>query len=201
MIKQTFYNLPPAKKERIINAIKNEFDRVPINKVSINSIIQEAKISRGSFYQYFDDKDDLFEIIAIEINDSIKDIFIEYLLKNKGDIFDTFKDFHNSMLNNYDEHSIKKHFDKFMPINSLNAKSIFDKLDAGMDKNKDLFIRNINTSKLTVKSIPQLDALFDMMLMILRTSFKEFVIDKKPAEAVTEEFNTKMNILRQGCIK
>ena len=62
MIKQTFYNLPETKRERIYQAIKTEFDRVPLDKISINSIIKEANISRGSFYQYFESKEDLLRV-------------------------------------------------------------------------------------------------------------------------------------------
>ena len=34
MIKQTFYNLPETKRERIYQAIKAEFDRVPLDKIN-----------------------------------------------------------------------------------------------------------------------------------------------------------------------
>ncbi|MGN1132683.1 MAG: TetR/AcrR family transcriptional regulator, partial [Ruminococcus sp.] len=54
MIKKTFYNLPQAKQDRILASIKKEFDKAPLDKISINSIIKDAGISRGSFYQYFD---------------------------------------------------------------------------------------------------------------------------------------------------
>ena len=64
MIKKTFYNLPEEKRQRIIDAIMNEFSGSPSEKVSINRIIKEANISRGSFYQYFDDKVDLVEILT-----------------------------------------------------------------------------------------------------------------------------------------
>ena len=42
-----------------MNAIMHELMRVPFSEISINKIIHEANISRGSFYQYFNDKYDL----------------------------------------------------------------------------------------------------------------------------------------------
>ena len=55
MIKSTFYNLPEEKRQRITDAIFNEFAGSSGERVSINNIIKNANISRGSFYQYFDD--------------------------------------------------------------------------------------------------------------------------------------------------
>ena len=59
----TFFNLPPPKRERLLRAAEAEFVRKPFNEVSINRIIQAAEIPRGSFYQYFEDKKDLFRYI------------------------------------------------------------------------------------------------------------------------------------------
>lgn len=60
MIKQTYYNLPKDKKERILKAIISEIDKYNFEDISINRIVHSANISRGSFYQYFDNKTDLF---------------------------------------------------------------------------------------------------------------------------------------------
>ena len=59
----TFFNLPPPKRERLLRAAVSEFVQKPFNEVSINRIIQAAEIPRGSFYQYFEDKMDLFRYI------------------------------------------------------------------------------------------------------------------------------------------
>lgn len=59
----TFFNLPPPKREKLLQAAVTEFARRPFGEVSINRIIQAAEIPRGSFYQYFSDKTDLFRYI------------------------------------------------------------------------------------------------------------------------------------------
>ena len=56
MIKQTYYNLPKDKKERILKAIISEIDKYNFEDISINRIVHTAKISRGSFYQYFENR-------------------------------------------------------------------------------------------------------------------------------------------------
>lgn len=63
MPKDTFLNLSEDKKNKIINAAKKEFSRVPIEEASIKNIVEEAEIARGSFYQYFESKEDLLKYI------------------------------------------------------------------------------------------------------------------------------------------
>ena len=62
MPKETFLKLPEEKKQKIIKAAKKEFERVPIEEVSIKNIVENAEIARGSFYQYFESKEDLLRI-------------------------------------------------------------------------------------------------------------------------------------------
>jgi AcrR family transcriptional regulator len=57
---QTFTNLPAEKRIRIIQAAKEEFSQYSFYDTSINRIIKEAQIPRGSFYRYFENKEDLF---------------------------------------------------------------------------------------------------------------------------------------------
>lgn len=62
MIHSTFERLPEEKKDRILQAARAEFIHNPYEKTSINRILAEAGIPKGSFYQYFDDKSDLFSL-------------------------------------------------------------------------------------------------------------------------------------------
>lgn len=57
---QTFFDLSEEKRNRILSAARKVFVSVPYEKVTIQSIIEAADIPRGSFYQYFADKDDLY---------------------------------------------------------------------------------------------------------------------------------------------
>lgn len=59
----TFFNLPVSKRERLLDAAVAEFAQKPFDAVSINRIIHAAGIPRGSFYQYFEDKTDLFRYV------------------------------------------------------------------------------------------------------------------------------------------
>ena len=54
MPKATFFRLPKAKQQRLMDAAYQEFARAPFNEASISNIIKQAGIPRGSYYQYFD---------------------------------------------------------------------------------------------------------------------------------------------------
>lgn len=91
MPKSTFYNLSNAKKEVILCALKKEFELNPISEASVSGIVKRAGISRGSFYQYFEDiEDGFFTILELEIVE-IHDIFIKLMIKEKGNLFSTLK--------------------------------------------------------------------------------------------------------------
>ena len=60
MPKSTFYNLSDEKKSRIFDAALNEFSTRKFSEASLNRILKNAGIPKGSFYQYFENKEDLY---------------------------------------------------------------------------------------------------------------------------------------------
>ncbi|CAM2873049.1 TetR/AcrR family transcriptional regulator [Actinomyces slackii] len=56
----TFANLPEPKRRRIIEALKAEFASRPYSRASVDRIAAAAGVSKGSFYQYFHDKEDAY---------------------------------------------------------------------------------------------------------------------------------------------
>lgn len=71
MIHATFERLPEEKKDRILQAARAEFIRFPYEKSSINRILAEAEVPKGSFYQYFDDKSDLFSLCIFSVYEKL----------------------------------------------------------------------------------------------------------------------------------
>jgi AcrR family transcriptional regulator len=57
---RTFLNLPLSKQERIILEAVKEFGEKGYRSASINSMVKELGIAKGSIYQYFGDKSGLF---------------------------------------------------------------------------------------------------------------------------------------------
>ena len=67
---KTFFNLNRDKQDRIMKAAVDTFANDYYSSVKLSDIIRSSKIPRGSFYQYFDDKKDIyvymFDLIAQE---------------------------------------------------------------------------------------------------------------------------------------
>jgi AcrR family transcriptional regulator len=64
MPKQTWYNLPAPKQERVLRAAMAEFGAEGFSQGSLNVIAREAGVAKGSLFQYFDDKLDLFRHVC-----------------------------------------------------------------------------------------------------------------------------------------
>lgn len=82
-----FLKLKEEKKHAILEAAVHEFSRVPYSLASINQIIKEADISRGSFYTYFEDKDDLMRFILQGFRDNFQNRIYHLLEQEGGDPF------------------------------------------------------------------------------------------------------------------
>ncbi len=56
----TFLNLPPEKRQRIIDAALTEFADRGYEQASVNAMVAASGIAKGSLYQYFTDKQGIF---------------------------------------------------------------------------------------------------------------------------------------------
>ncbi len=88
MATERFLKLSQDKKDRILQAARHEFARVPFEDASINQIIREAGISRGSFYTYFEDKMDLLHYVFRDEGMKNEQYFRELLLRKQGNYWE-----------------------------------------------------------------------------------------------------------------
>ena len=81
-----FIHLSEKKKEMIREAAVQEFIRVSPEQASINQIVRNAEISRGSFYTYFEDKEDLMRYVFEDLIRQVRE-FCKNLLRDSGGDF------------------------------------------------------------------------------------------------------------------
>jgi AcrR family transcriptional regulator len=100
MPKETFLNLPLEKQEKVIRAAISEFLKHGFEKGNVADIAKNAEVAKGSIYQYFENKRELFlyavrwsiELFANKYGKSIEtksmdtDIF-DFFYKNAKDIW------------------------------------------------------------------------------------------------------------------
>lgn len=95
MPKQTFFNLPQEKRRKIEDAALDEFAGYGFEGSNMNRIVEAAGIAKGSFYQYFENKKDLYfhliEAAGQEKLDMIQPVLDDYrqhtFAHNLGEIF------------------------------------------------------------------------------------------------------------------
>jgi len=86
--KDTFYNLPADKRALICQVAMAEFAEYEYELASINRIVNKSGISKGSFYQYFENKKELF-LYLIQLGTEEKIKYISPVMGNpeEHDIF------------------------------------------------------------------------------------------------------------------
>jgi AcrR family transcriptional regulator len=75
----TWDNLDADRRERVLQAAMAEFGRHGYSGGSLNVIAREAGVAKGSLFQYFDDKFDLFSHVAEQTSLRIYAVLSPYL--------------------------------------------------------------------------------------------------------------------------
>lgn len=200
---ETFMKLPEEKKNKILQAAKEEFTRVPFEQTSIKNIVEGAEIARGSFYQYFTSKEDLLQYMMKDDMDNLDNFIREKLQESKGNIFEAY-------LAIYDYMTKKAWKDKDLQFYKRlieNAKVVEDESSIlRIPKNikgpfhKEEFIRLIDTSKLQIQNEEDLHIVIQMLYLITR---KALVNNFKyqSTEKARKEYLKMIDYLKNGVLK
>jgi AcrR family transcriptional regulator len=81
--KETFYNLPDKKRQLIVGSAISEFAAFGYDKASITRIVNKCGIAKGSFYQYFEDKKDLYFYLVTKVSEE-KVRALEPVMQKRG---------------------------------------------------------------------------------------------------------------------
>ena len=81
MPKGTFFNLPDEKRASICNVAIEEFAANSFDQASINRIVARSGIAKGSFYQYFENKKDLF-LYLLQLVTEAKLVYLAPVMRN-----------------------------------------------------------------------------------------------------------------------
>ncbi len=197
---QTFFRLSENKKTRLLNASWEEFLQVNYANASINKIIANAEISRGSFYQYFTDKKDLFDFLLDEIKDEIQHIFCISTERAKGDIFEASKIFYELFFENcYKDSDTLKKYIEIIKLNPDMGIVDFLKpwfINSSNDRHLDLDISNFKDS-----TPEYLENVLGMIVMTVSASIIMAIYEPDKKEFFKDGFYTCIEIMKYGCLK
>lgn len=181
MPKETFYRLPDEKRERIMAADEREFLENSFEAASINRIIKEAAIPRGSFYQYFEDKKDIFlYIVSTHKNEAFG--FVESFIKDSdGDVFSFMRkaiDFMISAECSEKVEGMKRIFSQPWVFDMIVSDTMKGKQEEA-NTPKGIMFKYIDKNQLNVENDDELIALINIFASIsLGLFFKIFIMGK-----------------------
>lgn len=198
----TFYNLPEEKKEKLMGAIKNEFTRVSYSDVSINKIIQAADISRGSFYQYFEDKDDMLSYIMLGYQKAVFDVAKNSLIESKGDLFQMFLAIYHFAIDFVMEESTNSFLKNVFADTRINT-GLFTKRskEEVLNHLTEQFMPYANLKILDLQEKEDLSNIVELLAATTRDAIAETFIDFDEIERSKADYYVKMKLLKRGLSK
>ena len=203
MIKKTFYNLPYEKRKRITDAVIKEFMERPNEKVSINRIIKTAEISRGSFYQYFDDKVDLIEIITKTMFEESSNKAKEILKLSCGDLFVMYI----KMFDYFGDYSSQKQtmkimrniVDSFKANDDLVSEYLKNRFNMALTNNE--IYTMVDRQNLKFQDNESVKCLIEILTQVLKNAIFDVFVAGSDCEEVRERLIKKIDIIKQGAVK
>ena len=196
MPKSTFFNLSPEKREKIEKAIENEFGRTTFEKASISNIIETAKIPRGSFYQYFEDKEDSIKYIVQKYMKKEKEKIKNILIEVDGNIFDA-----TIEIFEYMTESVKEK-DKFNLYRNILEELKKNNINIFQEEKKQKNIEEIiNMEILNIKGKEDIKYILKIVSAMARTISIEVITGKISKEEGKENLIKELEILKRGMLK
>lgn len=201
---QTFFHLPKEKQDTVIKAALKEFTKVSFENASINQIIKEASISRGSFYMYFQDKEDLYFYLLEQFRMHFKENLLSILTEEHGDLFHTFERLFEQIVE-YCLNDHRRSFFKrvFTDINSRSEKRLFPTNSEVREiKNgQEQFLKQVDTTRLNVDTKEDLEEMVGLLLgMTMHTLVHSFVREVTKEEMISS-YQRKLELLKYGMMK
>lgn len=197
MALEAFLTLKEKKKNNILNAISVCLHKTNYDELSVNDIVKEADISRGSFYNYFKDKNDAVETL---VDSKLKDHFDQYLnaiSKSNCSLFEGTKKVYlevKDILKDEINITVMRNIKFFM---DLVTKVFYSKeQEKYMEDIITWLIDNTIEGKETLNAREKMGNVFDMIIMLIVNSV--FLYTIKDDDKESDAFDFKLDLIRKG---
>ena len=198
----TFFNLPEEKKNKILKSANKEFARVPIEQVSIKNIVEDAEIARGSFYQYFKDKQDLFEyIMTSKVGDMQKNL-LDMIKKENGNIINIFINIYDHLIQVGKLRKNNKFFRQiFKNIKTSDNLMLIKKEELNNNLDQALYdLYDCNKEFLNVKDEKEFRLIIEILFSVTRRRIVAS-LKYKDADEARQDFLKEIEFIKNGVLK
>ncbi len=203
MPRPTFFNLQEEKQQTLLQAAKKEFTRVSLAEASIANIVKEADIPRGSFYQYFDNKQDLYFYLLNEHLKEKREELITNLQKHNGDIFTAVQDMLLSLLIEMDEEGTYQFYrNVFLNMDYRTEKAFMNLMNyTALDKKYDLIKKLINRKSLNIDNEEELLQVVQIVSLIMTDNLIQKFGKEMTNEEVIHNYKTQIKLIKRGFVR
>lgn len=199
MPKETFYHLSDEKREKVEKAIEKELGRTTFEKASISKIVEEANIPRGSFYQYFEDKEDAIKYIMKKYMLLEKEMMKNILSETKGNIFEAslkIFDYMTSKMHGSAKINLYKNIMQELKKNNIN---LFNYIEE--NKKIEEINQLIDLSILNIKEENELKHVMKIITAVTRSASINVNSGSMSIKEARNELEKQIEILKRGMVK
>ena len=205
---ERFRRLPEEKKSAIYRSLQKEFARVPFEQASINRIVQDASISRGSFYTYFADKYDALCYVMEETLETVRQHCGEVLRDNRGEYLGMIRSLFEYLVTHMQSTgellNIVKNMAHDMP-DSLVLRYGEEELKEPDGIHKASFSQwvmdHIAHSRLRVQSKSELNAMVELGYLVLLRHICEYYRHPERLDSIRIMLDLDLDIIRRGAYR
>jgi len=197
----TFLRLPEEKRRRFLDAAWEEFTRVSFAEASINRIVQRSEIARGSFYQYFRDKEELMAYLMEQGWAYLMQGYQTTLKAVEGDIFALqLACFDEFLRQRENADPVLERFMQFLRINpGLDCQKIMG--DRGKCMLLESLWSDIDRSRLRSEEKAFVAQVLALCLGSLAGAVADSALHFERSETIREELILRLDIVRRGSEK
>ena len=207
---ERFYRLSEEKQQLIYEAAKKEFARVPYEKASINQIVKNADISRGSFYTYFEDKEDAMKYVMEENYMQMRNVCEDALDSNGGEylgmlktLFEYFVEKMQStkevivivenVFGRKEKEDLPQYMEEFFEFGT-------EKKD-GTKTHRSWLADKMNCDKMRVQSPEEVQSMMALGAGALYSSLRQYYLHPERSKSIRESFEVKLDIISRGAYR
>lgn len=205
MPSEAFFKLDESKKKKILEAIKNEFESNGFEKASVNKIVENAGISKGSFWFYFENKEEAINFIIESYIEIEKTEALKLIKEKNGDIFETYIGLYDFIKEQKLEEYKRELLPNIFKDLIINKEKIFNKfsgkplLEALISN--DEFKNNIDMKNFKRATTEEIISLVKILNYLMRTNIMDQIHGFMTEKEARENFLREIEIIKYGVLK
>lgn len=199
MALEAFYNLKEKKKANIFAAISRCLRMTNYDDLSVNEIVAEADISRGSFYNYFVDKNDAVKSMIDSDLRKYFDMYMDSIKESNNSFFEGTRNVYKSIANTLSDKinlTVMKNMKFFSELVFESIKS--KKYETSLKEIVQWLIDNTSEGKTVLNSYQKMSRVLDMVLALVMNSIFTQTITQEVPFVDNSDFEYKLHIIEKG---